>query len=71
MPCASTRSPPRVGSVIRRATIRSSRTASSSPYAVVIEKVGGNYSAYVPDLPGCVADGDSIAEVEYAIREAI
>ncbi len=26
-------------------------------YAVVIEKAGGNYSAYVPDLPGCIATG--------------
>ena len=40
-------------------------------YAVVTEKAPGNYSAYVPDLPGCVAVGDSLAEVELAIREAI
>ena len=40
-------------------------------YAVVREKAPGNYSAYVPDLPGCVAVGDSLAEVELAIREAI
>lgn len=40
-------------------------------YAVVIEKAPGNYSACVPDLPGCVAVGDSLAEVELAIREAI
>jgi predicted RNase H-like HicB family nuclease len=40
-------------------------------YAVVIEKANGNYSAYVPDLPGCVATGASIAEVETEIREAI
>jgi predicted RNase H-like HicB family nuclease len=40
-------------------------------YAVVIEKAGGNYSAYVPDLPGCVATGDTIAEVEREIAEAI
>lgn len=32
-------------------------------YAVVIEKAASNYSAFVPDLPGCVATGDSIAEV--------
>jgi predicted RNase H-like HicB family nuclease len=30
-------------------------------YAVVIEKAGGNYSAYVPDLPGCIATGDTVA----------
>lgn len=40
-------------------------------YAVVIEKAESNYSAYVPDLPGCVATGDSVAAVECEIREAI
>jgi predicted RNase H-like HicB family nuclease len=40
-------------------------------YAVVIEKAEGNYSAYVPDLPGCVATGQTVAEVEAEIREAI
>ena len=40
-------------------------------YAIVIEKAASNYSAYVPDLPGCVATGRTIAEVESEIREAI
>lgn len=40
-------------------------------YAIVIEKAPGNYSAYVPDLPGCVATGATVAEVEREIREAI
>ena len=40
-------------------------------YAIVIEQVGLNYSAYVPDLPGCVATGGSIDELEEHIREAI
>jgi predicted RNase H-like HicB family nuclease len=40
-------------------------------YAIVIEKAAGNYSAYVPDLPGCVATGRSVAVVEKAIRKAI
>ena len=40
-------------------------------YAVVIEKAEGNYSAYVPDLPGCIATGATVAEVEAEIREAI
>jgi predicted RNase H-like HicB family nuclease len=40
-------------------------------YAVVIEKAEGNYSAYVPDLPGCVATGFTVHEVESEIREAI
>ena len=40
-------------------------------YAIVIENAGRNYSAYVPDLPGCVATGPTVAETEQAIREAI
>ena len=40
-------------------------------YAVVIEKAESNYSAYVPDLPGCIATGTTVAEVEAQIREAI
>lgn len=40
-------------------------------YAVVIENAGPNFSAFVPDLPGCVATGATISEVEHQIREAI
>ena len=40
-------------------------------YAVVIEKAEGNYSGYVPDLPGCVATGATVQEVERELREAI
>ena len=40
-------------------------------YAIVIEKAPGNYSAYVPDLPSCVATGATVAEVEAEIRDAI
>jgi predicted RNase H-like HicB family nuclease len=40
-------------------------------YAVVIEAGERNYSAYVPDLPGCVSVGDTLAEVKQAITEAI
>ncbi len=40
-------------------------------YAVVIEKADGNYSAYVPDLPGCAATGATIEEVECEIKQAI
>ena len=40
-------------------------------YAIVIENEGPNYSAYVPDLPGCVATGATIEEAEREIREAI
>jgi len=40
-------------------------------YAIVIEKAESNFSAYVPDLPGCVSTGMTIAEAETNIREAI
>jgi predicted RNase H-like HicB family nuclease len=40
-------------------------------YAVVIEKANGNYSAYVPDLPGCVATGETVEAVEREIRAAM
>jgi predicted RNase H-like HicB family nuclease len=40
-------------------------------YAVVIERADGNYSAYVPDLPGCVASGETVQMVEGEIRQAI
>ena len=40
-------------------------------YAIVIEKAEGNYSAYVPDLPGCIATGATVAEVEAEIGQAI
>ena len=41
-------------------------------YAVVIEKVpNSNYSAYVPDLPGCISVGETLDEVTQTIQEAI
>ena len=40
-------------------------------YAVVIEKAGDNYSAYVPDLPGCIATAGTVPEIEREIRDAI
>jgi predicted RNase H-like HicB family nuclease len=40
-------------------------------YAVVIEKTPTGYSAYVPDLPGCVSVGATRAEMDRNIREAI
>lgn len=40
-------------------------------YAIVIEKAESNFSAYVPDLPGCVATGATVEETESQIREAI
>ncbi|MBB1125907.1 type II toxin-antitoxin system HicB family antitoxin [Thiospirillum jenense] len=40
-------------------------------YAIVIEKAAGNFSAYVPDLPGCIATGQSVEKVTREITEAI
>ncbi|WP_295404509.1 type II toxin-antitoxin system HicB family antitoxin [uncultured Thiocystis sp.] len=40
-------------------------------YAIVIERAGDNYSAYAPDLPGCVATGRSVEETEREMRDAI
>ena len=40
-------------------------------YAIVIEKAGNNYSGYVPDLPGCIATGETVAEVEKEMTDAI
>ncbi len=40
-------------------------------YGVVIEKGETSYGAYVPDLPGCVAVGETLEEVEDLIREAV
>jgi predicted RNase H-like HicB family nuclease len=40
-------------------------------YAIIIEQAEGNYSAYVPDLPGCITTGASLDEIERNIREAI
>ena len=40
-------------------------------YAIVIENAGSNYSAYVPDLPGCVATAATVEEAERSIRDAI
>jgi predicted RNase H-like HicB family nuclease len=40
-------------------------------YAIVIEKSETGYGAYVPDLPGCVAAGETLPETERLIREAV
>ena len=43
----------------------------SQAFAVVIEETGHNFSAYVPDLPGCVATGPTRDDVLAEIRDAI
>ncbi|MXZ69559.1 MAG: type II toxin-antitoxin system HicB family antitoxin [Acidimicrobiia bacterium] len=40
-------------------------------YIAVIEKTGNGYGAYVPDLPGCIAAGDTLEETESLICEAV
>lgn len=40
-------------------------------YAIVIERAGSNFSAYVPDIPGCVVTGATVEEIEANMREAI
>lgn len=40
-------------------------------YIAVIERTGNGYGAYVPDLPGCIAAGDTLEETESLIREAV
>lgn len=40
-------------------------------YAVVIEETPQNYSAHVPDLPGCVATGETLEKVTQNVQEAI
>ena len=47
------------------------RNVKAIKYVVIYEKGPRNYSAYVPDLPGCVAAGKTLADTERLMREAI
>jgi predicted RNase H-like HicB family nuclease len=40
-------------------------------YAVIFEQAANNWSAYVPDLPGCISTGETLEATERNIREAI
>lgn len=40
-------------------------------YGIVIEKAANHYAAYAPDLPSCIATGESLEETEEAIKQAI
>ena len=42
-----------------------------SRFLIILEQGEHNYSAYVPDLPGCIATGRTLQEVEQNMREAI
>ncbi len=58
----------------RHSTAFSSKLVSSGNavrYVIVIEQTAGNYSAYVPVLPGCVATGGTVQEAEAQARDAI
>ncbi len=62
-----------LGDVFRQAQIeKPKKVRFLMKYAIVIEKVpGSNYSAYVPDLPGCVATGETLEEVKRLMKEGI
>ena len=47
------------------------KRTSNVQFVIVIKKAEGNYSAYAPDLPGCIAVGDTLEEVEQSMKEAI
>ena len=40
-------------------------------YLIIIEKADGNYSAYLPDVPGCIATGKTIKETKKNMKEAL
>ena len=55
----------------RRLKSRAEEVTVAVKYTVVIERTSGDLAAYVPDLPGCVATGDTQEELLEEIREAI
>ena len=57
-----------MSSILKQAGLKSEKPMR---YAIVIEQAEGNFSAYVPDLPGCVATGTTIKEIESEMREAL
>ena len=63
--------PPGTLKSILEPDLKSNSNGRSMQYVVVIEKTEKNYGAYVPDLPGCVAVGDTRVETLKLIREAI
>jgi predicted RNase H-like HicB family nuclease len=54
-----------------RAEIQDRYISAVKEYLVVFEKADNNYSAYIPDLPGCIATGKTLKETEKRIKEAI
>ena len=62
---------PRTISSFRRCIFRPLEKQNMTTYAIVIEQRGSCFRAYVPDLPGCTATGNSLAEAEAAVREVL
>ena len=62
-----------MNSILRQAGLRRAeeRGGWKRRFLIVIESAGSNYSAYSPDLPGCVATGKSSSEAERNMRRAI
>jgi predicted RNase H-like HicB family nuclease len=51
--------------------VKPSHDEDEMRYATAIEKAGDNYSAYVPDLPGCIATAPTVKDIEDEIHSAI
>jgi predicted RNase H-like HicB family nuclease len=62
---------PRVDAVRPADTMVKAGSTQMSRYLIIIEVTGTGYSAYLPDLPGCVATGRTRAEVEREMHDAI
>jgi predicted RNase H-like HicB family nuclease len=60
-----------IGHIEQRSQASRAQGGAVMRYVVVIEKADKNYSAYVPDLPGCVATGRTVEAVEAEIRTAV
>jgi predicted RNase H-like HicB family nuclease len=56
---------------LKMSTIRKKGGKIMYRFLIVIEKANGNYSAHSPDLPGCIATGETREEVEHNMFEAI
>ena len=48
-----------------------SEPAQTSEYLVIFEKTSTGYSAYVPDLPGCISTGATLSETQRSMQEAL
>lgn len=60
-----------LGSIYKQAQMAKGRKKITMRDIIIIEKAANNFSAYCPDLPGCIAVGDTIEETKQNMREAI